>query len=109
MTEIERIEYLIKVLEGGSGYKFAQKVGMSNASISRIRKGDYGIRLKIDAIIKAYPQINREWLETGEGYPGDLTIDVVKAHYEDKIKRNEMIIDHLMYRIHELENRLELK
>ena len=103
MTEPERIEFLIKSLEGGSGQKFADKVGMSSASISRIRKGDYGIRLKIDAILRAYPSVNRDWLETGEGYPGDLTIDLVKAHYERKIRQNERIIDNLIRRIEELE------
>ena len=103
MTEAERIEYLISVLENGNGAEFARRVGISNASISRIRKGDFGIRLKIDAILRAYPSVNRTWLETGEGYPGDLTIDLVKAHYEKKIRRNELLIDHLMNRIKELE------
>ena len=50
--------------------------------------------------------MNRSWLETGEGYPGDLTVDLVKAHYEDKIKRNERVIDNLIGRIEELEKQL---
>lgn len=107
MTEAERIEYLIKHLEGGSGQKFAERVGISTTAIHRIRKGDYGIRLKIDAILRAYPAINRRWLETGEGYPGDLTIDLVKAHYQERIEKADKVIDHLMRRIEDLENVLQ--
>lgn len=107
MTEPERIEFLIKVLESGSGQKFAERIGMSSAAISRIRNGGYGIRRKIDAIIRAYPSVNRDWLETGEGYPGDLTIDLVKAHYERRIKQNERVIDTLIRRIEELELALQ--
>ncbi len=107
MTEAERIDYLISTLEHGSGPTFAKKVGISNAAVSRMRNGDYSIRLKIDAIINAYPAVNREWLETGEGYPGNLTIDLVKAHYEKKIRQNERIIDNLIARINELEKQIE--
>jgi transcriptional regulator with XRE-family HTH domain len=107
MTESERIEFLIRNLEGGSGAKFAQRVGMSAAGLSRIRSGEFGIRLKIDPILRAYPSINREWLETGEGYPGDLTVDLVKAQYEKKIEMADKVINHLMKRIEDLEELLQ--
>lgn len=103
MTEAERIEYLISVLENGVGSEFAKRIGVSHAAVSKMRNGIFGISKKIDAIIKAYPAVNRNWLETGEGYPGDLTIDLVKAHYERKIKRNEQIIDQLIKRLNEYE------
>jgi transcriptional regulator with XRE-family HTH domain len=106
MTEPERIEYIIANLTGGSGQRFAQKLGISTTAVSNMRSGKFGIRLKIDAILEAFPQINRSWLETGEGYPGDLTVDLVKAHYEAKIKRNERVIDNLIGRIEELEKQL---
>ena len=109
MTEAERIEYLISVLENGNGAEFARRVGISNASISRIRKGDFGIRLKIDAILRAYPSVNRTWLETGEGYPGDLTIDLVKAHYEKKIQLQERIISNLITQINEIDKERTLQ
>lgn len=105
MTEAERINYLIGVLENGNGSAFAQKIGVSSPSVSKMRRGVFSIRMKIDSILKAYPSVNRKWLETGEGYPGDLTVDLVKAHYEEKIRRNEVIIDHLTRRIEELEKR----
>lgn len=107
MTEPERLNFLIKNLESGSGQKFAQRVGMSTTALYRMRKGDYSIRLKIDDITATYPAINRHWLETGEGYPGDLSADLVKSHLEKKIKRQEEIIDKLLSRIDDLEKRLE--
>lgn len=103
MTEAERIEYLISVLENGVGSDFAKKIGVSHSAVSKMRNGVFSIRLKINAIIAAYPTVNRQWLETGEGYPGDLTIDLVKAHYENKIRRQEQIIDQLIKKLNALE------
>ena len=104
MTEAQRIDYLISVLENGVGAEFAKRIGVSHAAVSKMRNGIFGISKKIDVIIKAYPSVNREWLETGEGYPGDLTIDLVKAHYERKIKRQEEIIDQLIRKLNEMED-----
>ena len=107
MTESERIEFIISNLEGGNGERFAKKIGRSKATVSRMKNGQIGSRLNIAAILETYPQINREWLETGEGYPGDLTVALVKEHYLEKIKLNEKVIDTLINRINELEKRLE--
>ena len=107
MTEAQRIDFIINALEGGNGAAFAQRIGVSTASASKMRRGLFSIRLKMDAILGAYPAINRTWLETGEGYPGDLTVGLVKAYYEEKIQRSEKMIDHLMKRIEELETRSE--
>lgn len=104
MTESERINFLIRAMENGNGAAFAKKIGVSTAMVSRIRNGEVGIRLRVNDILREYPAVNREWLETGVGYPGDLTVDLVKAHYEDKIKRNENLIDYLMNRVKELES-----
>lgn len=103
MTEAERIDFLIKVLESGNAADFAERIGVSRATANRMRQGKVGIRLRINDILFAYPAINREWLESGEGYPGDLTIDLVKAHYEAKLKRQEVIIDHLLKTLGERE------
>ena len=73
MTESERIEFLIQVLESGNGSAFGEKIGVSRATVSKMRKGMVGFRLNKEGILAAYPQIRREWLDTGEGYPGDLT------------------------------------
>lgn len=105
MTEAERIEFIIQVLESGNASAFGKKIGISPANAGKMRKGQIGFRLNKEAILTAYPQIRREWLETGEGYPGDLTVDLVRSHYEAKINRCENIIDHLTRRINELEKR----
>ena len=107
MTEAQRIDFIINALEGGNGSAFAKKIGISTASASKMRRGIFSIRLKMDAILRAYPTISRTWLETGEGYPGDLTVEIVKAHYEERIQRKEKMIDHLMRRIDELEAKIE--
>ena len=107
MTESERIAFLINVLEAGNGKAFANKIGASESAVSRMRSGAYGINKQISSIINAYPSVNRNWLETGDGYPGHLTPALVKEHYEEKIRRQESIIDHLMKRIDDLEQQVE--
>ena len=106
MTEAERIEFLIVNLENSNARAFADKIGCSAPVVSRLRKGKIGIKLHVDSIINAYPRVNRSWLMTGEGHPGDITIDLVKEQYDRKLERAETIIDHLTRRINELENRL---
>lgn len=103
MTESERIDFLIRVFEKGNAASFARKLGLSNSAIVRMRKGEIGITKRIDDILKEYPTVNREWLESGEGDPGDLTMDMMKAKYEERIRRNEEVINYLMNRIKELE------
>ena len=106
MTEAERIDFLISSLENGNGAVFGEKIGCTSSVVSRLRRGRTGIKLHIDAIINAYPRVNRTWLTTGEGHPGDITIDIVREQYERKLERAEVVIDHLTRRINELENRL---
>lgn len=96
MTESERIEYLITHLAHGNANRFADRTGMSKANVSKLKSGEIKIKRSIPKILEAYPQVNRLWLETGEGYPGDISISLVKAHYEEKIKRLESIIDKLI-------------
>jgi hypothetical protein len=107
MTEAERISLLIRHLAGGNIAEFARKIGASKPSVWRMQKGQVGIRLKTEAILEAFPQIDREWLVTGEGYPGDLSVNLVREHYERRIKTNERIIDNLIKRIEDLEKQIE--
>lgn len=96
MTESERIEYLITHLAHGNANRFADRTGMCKANVSKLKSGEIKIKRSIPKILEAYPQVNRLWLETGEGYPGDISISHVKAHHEEKIKRLESIIDKLI-------------
>ena len=107
MTEAERIDFLINVLENGNAAEFGRKIGVSRPNANKMRAGAIGYRLHINSIIAAYPAVNRAWLESGEGHPGDLSVDLVKAHYESKLRRADTIIDHLTRRIDELEKRLK--
>lgn len=96
MTEAERLDFLIKTLANGRAVDFANAIHTSKPTLSRIKKGELTLAPRITDILKAYPQVNAKWLMTGEGYPGDLSVALVKEHYEAKIKRLEMIIDRIL-------------
>ena len=109
MTEAERIDFIIQHLEYGNTAEFGKRIGVSKAQAWKMQNGQSGIRLRIADILERYPQVRREWLETGEGYPGDLSVELVRSHYERKLKQNERVIDNLIKRIEDLENQLETK
>jgi transcriptional regulator with XRE-family HTH domain len=96
MTDSERIEFLITHLAHGNANRFSDRTGISKANVSRLRSGELKLKRSVSKILEAYPQVNRPWLETGEGYPGDISIELVKSHYEEKIMRLEKIIDKLI-------------
>lgn len=96
MTEAERLDFLILTLANGRSVDFAKAIGITSPTLSRIKKGELNLAPRISNILKAYPQVDPKWLMTGEGYPGDLSVALVKEHYEAKIKRLEMIIDRIL-------------
>ena len=106
MTEAERIDFLINVLEGGNGSQFGDKIGTDRATVCDLRCGRRKVRRYVERILAAYPAVSRSWLTTGEGHPGDITIDIVKARYEETIRRQEKIIDSLISRINELQKEI---
>ena len=108
MTESERIDFLINAVADGNAVKFGKRIGLVKSTVAKLRSDKYPNSLGgyVNRIIEAYPSINRTWLITGEGYPGDLTADMVKAHYEEKLRRADKVIDHLTRRIDELERQL---
>lgn len=50
---------------GEKTYIFEQKCGLANGYISKI-KGNIGVQ-KLEGIARAYPELNKDWLITGEG------------------------------------------
>lgn len=92
MTEPERIQYLIDRLCGGSAINFATSIGIDKFRLSRIVHGKSRITKLVNIILETYPDINAEWLKTGEGYPGDLSIADVKAKYEKIIAEKDDMI-----------------
>ena len=110
MTESERLDYLIKTLEGDNARAFADKIGINTSILSRIRGGQLRLASKYTKVLEAYPMINRSWLETGDGYPGDLNIAQAREHYlhiiaekdatiqalTDELKLQQKVIEKLM-------------
>ena len=105
MTEPERLDYLIKTLESGIAARFAERTGMTLPKVSRIRSGELRLNKQYDTIMKAYPMVNREWLETGVGYPGDLTVELVRDRLMKVVEDRDRVIKTLAKEI-ELQQRI---
>lgn len=69
MNENERLDYLIKVLEGNNARVFAEKTGIRTDSLSRARKGINHPSSYFERILSTYPDVSREWLYNGVGVP----------------------------------------
>ena len=69
MNETERIDFLVKVLEGNNAKAFATKTAIPEASLSRARKGKARPGAYFERILTAYPQVNKIWLFSGDGEP----------------------------------------
>ena len=69
MEERERLDYLIKILEGNNAKMFAEKTGIRTDCLSRARKGINHPSSYFERILKAYPDVSREWLYNGVGAP----------------------------------------
>lgn len=65
----ERLNYLIGILAGNNAAEFSRKTGADPSVLSRARNGGAIPSGLVWKICKAYPDVNREWLETGEGEP----------------------------------------
>ncbi len=108
MKETERIDYLINTLEYGSAKAFARKTGMTESTVSYLRRGMRGMKSAVPKIIAAYPQVNENWLLTGEGPSGVTSVGAEKLLRE----KDEIIatlsaqIRSNLKRIAELESKL---
>ena len=69
MTEAQRIEYLVAVLEGGNAKAFAEKAGLNQQAVTNLRQGRYRFDRFVAKILAAYPDVDDKWLVTGEGEP----------------------------------------
>lgn len=95
LTEEERIDLLIANLENGMAKKFAEKIGVAPSNITRLRSGEYRLDKFKDRIMAAYPQVSRTWLDTGLGYPGDLSASMIKDRLTDEIAEKDKLIGSL--------------
>lgn len=105
MNESERLDFLIRNLEGGSAIRFSEKTGIPQAQISRIKSGSLRLKSKYDKILAAYPLVNRGWLETGAGDPGDISVEVVRSRMMKAIEERDRMIFTLRREI-ELQQRI---
>lgn len=73
---------------------FANSIGIDKTRLSRIANGrpKYRINKHIPVILAIYPEVNPDWLRTGEGNPGALSVADIKAKSE-KIKKIFFSVD----------------
>ena len=95
LTEPERVDFLIRNLEAGVAVRFSEKTGIPTTRLSRMKAGELRLIRQVDKILTAYPQVSREWLETGVGYPGDLSIELVKERLTKVIEDRDRVISTL--------------
>lgn len=67
MKPHERIDYLIRTMEGDNARAFADKIGTRTDTLSRARNGLTRPSVLFTKILEAYPSVRREWLVDGEG------------------------------------------
>lgn len=69
MNEHERIDLLVKMLEGDNAKVFASKTGIPESSLCRLRRGQGRPASYYERITAAYPQVRNKWLYSGIGEP----------------------------------------
>jgi DNA-binding XRE family transcriptional regulator len=66
---------------------FAQKCGFESEAISNIKREKYKISLKIATkILKAFPEVNKGWLATGEGEMLNYDLSITKLDSESQTR-----------------------
>ena len=106
MTEKERLDYLIKVLAYNNAKEFALKANIRPDSLSRARKGTNHPSTYFERILEAFPQVQREWLYTGEGSP--LLEDKEKGEILMKLESLEREIKRLSELVEWMGNKIGL-
>lgn len=76
----------------GSTVMAALAFGTHASSISRILSGQYAIGPRLDKIRAALPFISENFLKTGEGDPGCLTVQQTIRRYEKILEGRDEII-----------------
>ena len=69
MRPEERLSVLVELMENGSAQTFAKKCGIPTACLSRARNGKGNPSAYYERILKAYPEVRREWLYEDRGEP----------------------------------------
>lgn len=101
----ERILQIIECLNV-SVREFEIKCGLSNGYVKAMRKS-LGVE-KLENVLKAYPQINREWLLYGEGTML-RPIDVTASTEEEEIAKKTDMYKAMMEELARIRQELEEK
>ena len=102
MTEHERIDTLVKILEGDNAKAFSAKTGIPESSLCRIRRGDGKPSSYYDRILSAYPVVKKNWLYFGKGEP--LKDSGEKGEILKKLDRLEMEVKRLASLVEKMTN-----
>ena len=94
MNEQERIETLIA--KAGSGRKFADLLGSTDASISKLRSGKFRLAVFAEKIALAFPDLNCRWLLTGEGEP--FAKEAAEGEIKAELRELRKAVDKLLKR-----------
>jgi len=101
MNEHQRIDSLIKILEGDNAKAFATKTGIPESSLCRLRKGKGRPASYFDKVLSAYPVVRKRWLYFGTGEPlkekdekGAVLLKLESL--EKEVKRLSSVIERLV-------------
>lgn len=98
-----QIDSLLEVLNV-SQLEFANKLNITSGAITNWKKRKLGINV-INKIVKAYPQISREWLMTGEGSPIKTNQIVNEAFSPTGNKKHDDMLDKLSLTTYKTSNK----
>lgn len=71
---------------------FANSINIDKTKLLKIVHGQLKLSSLYYAILIAHPRVNPEWLRTGEGDPGDLSVELVRTRYERIISEKDALI-----------------
>ena len=75
-----RIQKLVELACAGSQQQFAEKIGVSPATLSLVLSGSRAASPKLLTAIKAVPSLDYDWLTTGIGEPLNIRPRVLTDH-----------------------------
>lgn len=89
----ERMKMVARHCAGGNQAELARKLGISHPTVNRLCTGEIELTPHYaDLIVSAYPQVSWDFLLTGRGYPGDLSVDLVRERYIQIVDEKDRLI-----------------
>ena len=80
--QAERLDIIIRKCAGGRARNLALATGIIDSTISKMCSGVKRLTpYYADKICAAYPALNRDFVESGVGLPGEIDIEYTRAKY----------------------------